>query len=89
MHKVVLEVKDGAELETLAQKLVRRPAPHAFVTAAQTDQGIAHWLWIEQPEGIPTCLATKPYLKQDAPGALKKYAHALFSVVCLSLQPVS
>lgn len=25
---------------------------------------IDHQLWIEQPEGYPTCLATKPYPKE-------------------------
>ncbi|KAJ8602500.1 hypothetical protein CTAYLR_001252 [Chrysophaeum taylorii] len=43
------------------------------LTAEYTKEGIVHHLWIEQPEGIPTCLATKPYFKQDAPSALKRY----------------
>lgn len=30
---------------------------------------ISHKLWIEQPENIPTCLAIKPYPKED----IKKY----------------
>mmetsp|Transcript_480 Transcript_480/g.1274 ORF Transcript_480/g.1274 Transcript_480/m.1274 type:complete len:99 (-) Transcript_480:200-496(-) len=58
MHKVVLEVKDQADLEKVAAKL--------------TTAGIVYHLWIEQPEGYPTCLATKPYLKEDAPSALKR-----------------
>jgi len=27
--------------------------------------GVDHKLWIEQPENIVTCLATKPYPKQE------------------------
>ncbi|CAA0831927.1 Peptidyl-tRNA hydrolase II (PTH2) family protein [Striga hermonthica] len=49
MHKVTLEVKGEAQILNLSDKL-------------KTD-GIAHKLWIEQPENIPTCLATKPYPK--------------------------
>jgi len=30
-----------------------------------TVNGIDHKLWIEQPENIATCLATKPYQKQE------------------------
>ncbi|XP_002515344.2 putative peptidyl-tRNA hydrolase PTRHD1 [Ricinus communis] len=49
MHKVTLEVKGEAQMLNLSEKL----------TAA----GIVHKLWIEQPENIPTCLATRPYPK--------------------------
>ncbi|KAH7847000.1 hypothetical protein Vadar_020635 [Vaccinium darrowii] len=49
MHKVTLEVKGEIQLSNLSEKL--------------TAGGIAHKLWIEQPENIPTCLATKPYPK--------------------------
>ncbi|KAF2283553.1 hypothetical protein GH714_011970 [Hevea brasiliensis] len=49
MHKVTLEVKGEAQLLNLSEKL--------------SAGGIAHKLWIEQPENIPTCLATKPYPK--------------------------
>ncbi|GER34388.1 peptidyl-tRNA hydrolase II family protein [Striga asiatica] len=47
--QVTLEVKGEAQILNLSDKL-------------KTD-GIAHKLWIEQPENIPTCLATKPYPK--------------------------
>ncbi len=47
MHKVVLDAPSAAALTGCAESL----------TAA----GIQHKLWVEQPEGIPTCLATKPY----------------------------
>ena len=46
---MVLEVKGEAQLAKLAAKL--------------EEGGIHFKLWIEQPEGIPTCLATKPYYK--------------------------
>ncbi|KAJ0090358.1 hypothetical protein Patl1_12676 [Pistacia atlantica] len=46
MHKVTLEVKGETQIKNLSEKL--------------TAGGIAHKLWIEQPENIPTCLATKP-----------------------------
>lgn len=34
--------------------------------------GIAHKLWIEQPENFPTCLATKPYPKSIVSSYFKK-----------------
>ncbi|KAK2557886.1 putative peptidyl-tRNA hydrolase PTRHD1 [Acropora cervicornis] len=49
MHKVVLEAPSQDGLEELSKSL----------SANQID----HKLWIEQPEGYPTCLATKPYPK--------------------------
>ncbi|KAK8505444.1 hypothetical protein V6N13_045881 [Hibiscus sabdariffa] len=49
MHKVTLEVKGEIQILNLAEKL--------------SAGGIDHKLWIEQPENIPTCLATKPYPK--------------------------
>ncbi|KAG6643928.1 hypothetical protein I3843_08G021400 [Carya illinoinensis] len=49
MHKVTLEVKGEPQILNLSEKL--------------TAGGITHKLWIEQPENIPTCLATKPYPK--------------------------
>ncbi|XVE53475.1 hypothetical protein DITRI_Ditri03aG0006200 [Diplodiscus trichospermus] len=51
MHKVTLEVKGETQIVNLSEKL--------------TAGGIAHKLWIEQPENIPTCLATKPYPKSS------------------------
>ncbi|KAJ6295262.1 hypothetical protein OIU78_023306 [Salix suchowensis] len=52
MHKVTLEVKGEPQILNLSEKLKAG--------------GIAHKLWIEQPENIPTCLATKPYPKSVA-----------------------
>ena len=58
MHKVVLQVKNEAALRKLSAKL--------------DEAGVRHKLWIEQPEGIPTCLATKPYYKEDVAIHFKK-----------------
>lgn len=30
-------------------------------------------MWIEQPENIPTCIAIKPYLKDDVHKFVKKF----------------
>ncbi|XP_021277730.1 putative peptidyl-tRNA hydrolase PTRHD1 [Herrania umbratica] len=58
MHKVTLEVKGETQILNLSEKL--------------TAGGIAHKLWIEQPENIPTCLATKPYPKSIVSVFFKK-----------------
>jgi len=38
------------------------------------EEGVAHKLWIEQPEGIPTAIALKPYPKSFVGPLLKKYS---------------
>ncbi|VFQ87256.1 unnamed protein product [Cuscuta campestris] len=58
MHKVTLEVKGEAQIVNLSEKL--------------KEGAIAHKLWIEQPENIPTCLATKPYPKSHVSSFFKK-----------------
>ncbi|XP_027356525.1 putative peptidyl-tRNA hydrolase PTRHD1 [Abrus precatorius] len=58
MHKVTLEVKGESQIKNLSEKL--------------TSGGIIHKLWIEQPENIPTCLATKPYPKSMVSSYFKK-----------------
>ncbi|KAH7422336.1 hypothetical protein KP509_12G004100 [Ceratopteris richardii] len=58
MTKVTLEVKGEIQLMNLASKL--------------EENGIAHKLWIEQPENFPTCLATKPYPKAEVSQFFKK-----------------
>ncbi|XP_034828621.1 putative peptidyl-tRNA hydrolase PTRHD1 [Maniola hyperantus] len=55
MHKVILEVPNKESLKKVAEKL--------------KENSIDHKLWIEQPENIPTCLALKPYPKDE----VKKY----------------
>ncbi|PNY15671.1 peptidyl-tRNA hydrolase ptrhd1-like protein [Trifolium pratense] len=56
--KVTLEVKGEPQIKNLSEKL--------------TSGGIIHKLWIEQPENIPTCLATKPYPKSIVSSYFKK-----------------
>lgn len=53
-----LQAPSQGELEKLSQDL----------SANQID----HKLWIEQPENYPTCLATKPYPKQQIQSFFKK-----------------
>ncbi|KAG0527343.1 hypothetical protein BDA96_06G225600 [Sorghum bicolor] len=58
MHKVTLEVKGETQLKNLSEKL----------QAA----GVRHKLWIEQPENIPTCIATAPCPKSQVSSFFKK-----------------
>ncbi|XP_016098126.1 putative peptidyl-tRNA hydrolase PTRHD1 [Sinocyclocheilus grahami] len=58
MHKVVLQAPDEASLSALSSTLL--------------EKDIAHKLWMEQPENIPTCLALKPYPKETVQPFLKK-----------------
>ncbi|KAL0709323.1 hypothetical protein Bca4012_016301 [Brassica carinata] len=58
MHKVTLEVKGETQMMNLSEKL--------------RSGGISHKLWMEQPENIPTCIATKPYLKSHVSPLFKK-----------------
>lgn len=57
MHKIVLDA--GAAGEAALREL----------SAALDAAGVQHKLWIEQPEGIPSCLATAPGRR----GALKPH----------------
>nr|XP_057920395.1 putative peptidyl-tRNA hydrolase PTRHD1 [Doryrhamphus excisus] len=59
MHKVVLAAPDEAALSGLSESL--------------TQAGVAHKLWIEQPENIPTCLALRPYAKEKVHPLLRKF----------------
>ncbi|XP_063633918.1 putative peptidyl-tRNA hydrolase PTRHD1 [Cydia splendana] len=59
MHKVVLEVPNEETLKKLAEKL--------------KENYIAHKLWIEQPENIATCLALKPYPKDEVKKFVGKF----------------
>ena len=51
MTKAVLGVEDEAELLSLSEVLTKANVPHH--------------LWIEQPDNIPTALATAPQLKSE------------------------
>ncbi|KAI3453964.1 hypothetical protein Pfo_010627 [Paulownia fortunei] len=55
---VTLEVKGEVQILNLSEKL--------------KVGGVVHKLWIEQPENIPTCLATKPYPKSFISSFFKK-----------------
>jgi len=59
MHKVVLAAPDLESLTKLAAKL--------------TERQISHKLWIEQPENIPTCIAIKPYPKNEIKGLVQQF----------------
>ncbi|XP_069461779.1 putative peptidyl-tRNA hydrolase PTRHD1 [Ambystoma mexicanum] len=58
MHKVILEAPDEATLAALADTLKQ--------------ENIDHKVWIEQPENIVTCIALRPYPKDDVHRYLKK-----------------
>lgn len=58
MHKVVLGIDSETKLRNLSSKL--------------EEASVDHKLWIEQPEDIPTCLVTKPYLKEEVQKHFKK-----------------
>ncbi|XP_046375630.1 putative peptidyl-tRNA hydrolase PTRHD1 [Haliotis rufescens] len=59
MHKVILEAKNEESLRELSESL--------------TQDGIQHKLWMEQPEDIATCVAAKPYTKQEVQKYFKKF----------------
>lgn len=58
MHKVTLGTKNETSLLKMAENLAQ--------------QNIPYYLWTEQPESIPTCLATVPVMRSDLGDALKK-----------------
>lgn len=55
MHKIVLQTPKNMSLTELSTKLYEEAAKDASVPP--------HYLWIEQPENIPTCLAIAPNRK--------------------------
>ncbi|XP_053105290.1 putative peptidyl-tRNA hydrolase PTRHD1 [Hemicordylus capensis] len=59
MRTVVLEAPDECALATLATTLQQN--------------SIDHKLWIEEPEHIITCLALRPYPKEEVHQYLKKF----------------
>ncbi|KAL1396590.1 hypothetical protein pipiens_002648 [Culex pipiens pipiens] len=59
MHKVVLEAPDVGKLTGLGEALEK--------------DGIKHKVWIEQPENVPTCIALKPYKKEEVHKYVKKF----------------
>ncbi|XP_003473202.3 putative peptidyl-tRNA hydrolase PTRHD1 [Cavia porcellus] len=59
MRKVVLEAPDETTLKELAETLQQK--------------SIDHMLWLEQPENIATCLALRPYPKEEVSPYLKRF----------------
>ncbi|KAM5292613.1 putative peptidyl-tRNA hydrolase PTRHD1 [Ctenodactylus gundi] len=59
MRKVVLEAPDETALKELAETL--------------QEKSIDHMLWLEQPENIATCIALRPYPKEEVNQYLKKF----------------
>ncbi|KAM9383509.1 putative peptidyl-tRNA hydrolase PTRHD1 [Phaethornis superciliosus] len=59
MRTVVLEAPDEAALATLAETLKQN--------------SIDHQVWTEQPENVATCLALRPYPKEQVHQYLKKF----------------
>ncbi|XP_054424966.1 putative peptidyl-tRNA hydrolase PTRHD1 [Pteronotus mesoamericanus] len=59
MRKVVLEAPDETTLKELAETLQQK--------------NIDHMLWLEQPEDIATCIALRPYPKEEVNQYLKKF----------------
>ncbi|XP_004696124.1 putative peptidyl-tRNA hydrolase PTRHD1 [Echinops telfairi] len=59
MRKVVLEAPDENTLKELARTL--------------QEKSVDHTLWLEQPENIATCIALRPYPKEEVSQLLKKF----------------
>lgn len=55
----VFQAADEAALSSLSETL--------------TQADVAHKLWMEQPENIPTALALKPYPKEAVQPLLRKF----------------
>ena len=58
MHKIILSIPNESDLKSLEAKL--------------KEAEIDHKLWIEQPENFPTCLAVRPYPKDQVQAYFKK-----------------
>lgn len=52
MHKIILSVEGGENEMIEFSRLLK-------------ENSVEHYLWLEQPENIPTAIAVKPYYKQD------------------------
>ena len=63
MHKIVLQAPKNVSLTDLSSQL----------HAAESDPSMPpHYLWTEQPENVPTCLAMAPNRKPAVLTALLK-----------------
>ena len=56
---VLFQIKDEATLKELSQTL--------------RSESIDHKLWMEQPENVATCLASKPYPKDSVQKHFKQF----------------
>ncbi|XP_046675106.1 putative peptidyl-tRNA hydrolase PTRHD1 [Homalodisca vitripennis] len=72
MHKIILEVPDEESLKKLSEKL--------------DENAISHKLWIEQPENIATCLAVKPFPKEEVQKYFKNFK-LMKSYICIFISP--
>jgi len=71
MHKAVLQTADLASLLKLSSLLSSPSPPSSSKTPKATGDAfsevpIPHYLWIEQPENIPTCIALAPNRREKA-----------------------
>ncbi|OXB60666.1 hypothetical protein ASZ78_001455 [Callipepla squamata] len=77
MRTVVLEAVPSGLLPALTATFVCPQAPDeaALTALAQTLQqhSIDHEVWTEQPENVPSCLALRPYPKDQVHPHLKKF----------------
>ncbi|KAI8821664.1 peptidyl-tRNA hydrolase II domain-containing protein [Fimicolochytrium jonesii] len=64
MHKVTFAARDPAHLTKIR-------------TALTTHSKVFHE-WIEQPEGIPTCIATMPYRRSEMREVMKRCRVSLY-----------
>lgn len=63
MHKIVLQTSDKMNLTQLSEKLTEAETKFRE-EGSQDEEGFPeHYLWIELPENIPTCLAMAPNRK--------------------------
>ncbi|KAI9096503.1 peptidyl-tRNA hydrolase II domain-containing protein [Phlyctochytrium arcticum] len=83
MHKVAYELKNQSHLDKACQILDENGIIYyrfyeGIVYAKQSHFNDNVTRWTEQPENIPTCLATKPYLRSDIADVLKKCKVSLY-----------
>jgi len=69
MHKAVLQTADLASLLKLSSLLSSPPKLTSSNNTAgdsPSEVPIPHYLWVEQPENIPTCIALAPNRRDKA-----------------------
>lgn len=72
MRKLVLQTTPGKKhmtLQQLSMQLLEARQRFEQGDGVEGEEFPTHWLWIEEPEGIPTCLAIAPNRK---PAELKR-----------------